>query len=370
MNGSYSISTPTSATQKCRVMLVDDSALIRNYLAHILSGQPDIEIIAQAENGQIAVETATTHCPDVIILDIEMPEMDGITALPKLLDVCPKVRVIMLSTLTTRNAAISIRALSMGASDYLEKPTASTDKEQFKLLLLEKIRSLFASRSPSAPFIPTPTITPPSVPIAPLPSSSAKKVDALAVGCSTGGPQALMEFFKAVHPSALGIPVFITQHMPPTFTTFLAENLHKTTGITCLEAQDGMEVVPGTAYLAPGDFHMLIERKGLKTLIKLDQGPQENFCRPAVDPMLRSLANIYGKNLLVVIMTGMGQDGMEGCKVVAQKQGHILIQDATSSVVWGMPGAVSKANLQNGTFSLHALGPQVANLCKGGLPCL
>lgn len=348
-----------------KIMIVDDSATIRTFLSKILFEDPEIRLIAQAGNGQIAVDLAPVLQPDVILLDIEMPVLDGMAALPKILAACPYVKVIMVSTLTKRNAAISIKALEAGASDYLEKPTSSTDIELFKNFLIGKIKALGMAKRKEEEGVAA-HIQPETKADAPVIKKEKifAEPKAVAIGCSTGGPQALTTLFKGLGNKINHIPVFITQHMPPSFTTFLAESIAKSSGADCFEAVDGMEVLPGKIYLAPGDFHMLVKDKLGKSVIQLTQDPPENFCRPSVDPMLRSITEIYGANILAVIMTGMGQDGLEGIKAVSAKGGRVLIQDEATSVVWGMPGAVAKNNLQDESLPLEKIASRILEICK------
>lgn len=349
-----------------KVMLVDDSAVIRGLIARALTKDPQIEIVATAGNGEMAIRSAGAYKPDVVILDIEMPVMDGITALPKILEAAPGVRVIMASTLTQRNANISIQALERGATDYLPKPTSTGDQEglaTFYRELLEKVKTLGAIHLPAV------SASPLSATAAASPVKPAEKVitldtrplshkfSAVAIASSTGGPQALQSVFTGLKGSLKHVPIFITQHMPPTFTTILAEHLSKAGDRPCKEAVDHEEVVAGSAYLAPGNFHMVVEKKaaGGGVLTLLNQNPPENFCRPAADPMLRSLSQVYGAGLLTVVLTGMGQDGMEGCKVVVQNNGFVIAQDEASCVVYGMPKAVAENKLCKAVLPLSEI---------------
>jgi two-component system chemotaxis response regulator CheB len=341
-----------------RVMLVDDSAMIRAYNKRILSEDPEIQIVGEAENGKVALEKVIELKPDVILLDIEMPEMDGLTALPQLLKLCPGVKVIMVSTLTKKHADVSINALVSGASDYMEKPSAETDKEKFKQLLITKIKALHKLTTTVAPKAAVMPITTNIV------ATTKPKPKALAIGSSTGGPQALTRLFEMLDSKITDIPIFITQHMPPMFTTFLASSISKVSETPCIEATDGLIAEAGKAYLAPGDFHMTVESKFSNQIIRLNQNAPENFCRPAVDPMLRSLKDIYGKELLVVILTGMGQDGLEGVRPIFEMGGQVLIQDKESSVIWGMPGAIEKAGLYDGMYPLEGLAAQILKICN------
>ncbi len=357
-----------------RVMVVDDSALIRGLISRALEADSEIEIVASAANGASAVGTVQQARPDIIILDIEMPEMDGMTALPKLLALSPKSKVIMASTLTLRNAAISLEALSLGAADYLAKPSArdSENLPAFYRELIAKIKALAgqrqytlpgasaAAQAPSAQAPKSSKVVGVSAMQAPLP---VHLVRALAIASSTGGPQALQTIFSALPGQLLHIPIFITQHMPPTFTTLLAEHLTKTSGRPSKEAEDGEVVAPGRIYLAPGNFHMLAEKKSGNVALRLTQDAQENFCRPAADPMLRSLSPIYGQGLLTLVLTGMGQDGLEGAKIAANMGGTVIAQDEETCVVYGMPRAVIENKVCRAILPLKEMAPYLIRAC-------
>lgn len=389
-----------------RIMIVDDSSIVRKMLKSFIADD-EIIVVAEAENGQIAIDNVVEADPDVILLDIEMPEMDGITALPELLSICPNSRVIMVSTLTKANAAIGIQALSKGASDYIEKPSSDTDKEVFRGNLIRKVKAIGKSSRQSvrgdrrsdfkAPNEDKPKNS--QTAIDSPPPIEAEKVEAttsniektaavqievdeqkafrkttdlskvvpevLAIGCSTGGPQALNELFRGLGNKIDNIPIFITQHMPPSFTTFLAKNISQVSGAECLEGEDGMIVEVGKIYLAPGDYHMTIARDEDKKIIRLNQGPPENFCRPSVDPMLKSLVEVYGSKICALIMTGMGSDGIGGVRVVSEKGGMVVIQDEETSIVWGMPGAVAEQGLQDLTLPISEIAPKILSICKG-----
>lgn len=368
-----------------RVMLVDDSAVIRGLIARMIDGEEGLKVEASVGHGQMAVDRLRTNPVDVIILDIEMPVMDGLTAIPLLLAIKPDVKIIMASTLTEKNADISLRAMQAGAVDYVPKPTSTREisgGDSFKQELLEKIRQLgLVSRRP--PSTAVASATPSSSPSASTgaPARIAKPLydkpvqlrtraesprpRILAVGSSTGGPQALFQFFKDVRPE-INIPVIVTQHMPATFTAILADHIAKASGWPCCEGADGMNVLPGHVYLAPGGFHMTIERTATGHCLRTNQDPPENFCRPAVDPMLRSVAASFGAASMVVILTGMGHDGREGSRAVVEAGGTIIAQDEQSSVVWGMPGAVATAGLCEAVLPLNDLGSQVMSRLRAG----
>lgn len=362
-----------------RLMVVDDSAIIRELFQRAVKEQPDIEIVATASNGQLAIDRLKTIPADVITLDVEMPLMDGITALPELHKVSPSTRIIMVSTLTQRNAAISLKAMELGASDYLAKPSSQTESEvkEFFAEFLAKVRALAprkrkllldgAELNPIPPAAATATAVIPvsKSPNLVIPVTTYPKlpVKALAIGSSTGGPQALATVFKGLASKFPNVPVFITQHMPPTFTTILAGHLRELCGRPCAEGVEGEEVKAGSVYIAPGNYHMQPEKIDGKVVIKLNQNPQVNFCRPAVDPMLHSLTQIYGTGLLSVILTGMGSDGAEGCKEVHAAAGTVVAQNEATCVVWGMPRAVTEANICNAVLPLEEIAAYIQKAC-------
>lgn len=368
-----------------RVMVVDDSAVIRGLITRMLESDKDINVVASVGNGQLAVNNLERASVDVIILDIEMPVMDGLTALPKLIAVDKTVKIIMASTLTARNAEVSIKALSMGATDYVPKPSTSRElsgENDFRRDLLEKVKNLgVLRRKEIGGTISARTTTPAATPSAKGDAKSDEiparwelrdpskvvmrepgkvKPDILAIGSSTGGPQALFVFLKGLQ-KTINVPVVITQHMPATFTTILAEHITRMSGWECKEAQTGDRLEPGKILLAPGDYHMLIEQKGTDRVVRITQDPPENFCRPAVDPMLRSVVKVFGARVLTVILTGMGNDGEKGSKVVVDAGGTVISQDEKSSVVWGMPGAVATAGLCSAVLPIDQLAGYVMN---------
>jgi len=371
--------TPTGRVESAdpfRVMVVDDSAVIRGLLTRALEGDPDIRVVASVGDGQMAINSLQRNAVDVIVLDVEMPVMDGLTAIPKLLLVSPSVKIIMASTLTLRNADISMRALQAGAADYIPKPTTTREisgADTFKRELVSKVKALGAnarragSRSRTdvrtAPLPPQTTLglrpAAPSGPptVRPLPHTVARP-DIIAIGSSTGGPQALFEVLSHLK-GGVNQPILITQHMPATFTTILAEHISRQCGIVCAEAKEGEPIVEGRAYVAPGDYHMLVVGRGGQNTLTLTKDPPENFCRPAVDPMMRSVVKAYGRKVLAAILTGMGQDGMKGCQEVVAAGGVVIGQDEASSVVWGMPGAVATAGLCSAILPLKEIGPYI-----------
>ena len=353
------------AAAPLRVMVVDDSAVVRGLITRILTSDPRIEVAASCSNGQMAVAQAARKAMDVIILDIEMPVMDGLAALPKLQEVNPHARVIMASTLTQRNAAISLRALTLGATDYIAKPT--TDKlnasEDFRRDLIQKVIAL-GQRKPAAPAALQ------RLPVAPVLSSHAKAAHRpriIAIGSSTGGPQALLSLLGAL-PASVECPIVIAQHMPATFTTVLAQHIARAANRPCAEAVDGMEIKPGTICLAPGDYHLQMMRQGTHLMARLTQTPPENFCRPSVDPLFRSVAQLFGAESCGVILTGMGSDGCNGARAMAATGAPIIAQDEATSVVWGMPGAVAHAGICSAILPLPRIAPHLAGLCAKDPP--
>ncbi len=359
-------------------MIVDDSVVIRGLIGRWIDALPDMEVVARCRDGQDAVEQIARVKPDVVVLDIEMPVMDGLTALPKLLEASPSSRILMASTLTRRNASISIKALTLGATDYVPKPESTRDghaSEGFQTELVDKIRAVGQAKKPQAPrrvfaaektAVAKGTMKPAAAGAGiQLKPASKTRPKILAIGSSTGGPKALFDFFEALSPSLSNIPVVITQHMPPTFTAILAEHLSSSASRTCVEGEEGMALEPGKVYVAPGGKHMLLKKEGTSVRIHLDDGPPVNFCKPAVDPMLDSLLPIYGSSLLVCILTGMGHDGRDGSTRVQAEGGTIIAQDEASSVVWGMPGAVAQAGICHQVLPLNELSAAAAKLIEG-----
>lgn len=359
-----------------RVLVVDDSAVIRGMNCRWLEEDPGITIAGSAPDGLAAVNFLRKHpgLVDIIILDVEMPKMDGLTALPKLVELEPKVKVIMASTLTQRDAEISIKALRMGAADYLAKPLAAggpAAKEEFRRSLLEKVRALGAAMAGNQKkYVVKPAVRAATSRLAPVAARSVNIIalraaslfspSILAVASSTGGPQALFQFFKDLK-DPLPVPTVVVQHMPPTFTAILAKHIEELTGIPCAEAVDGEVLQNGHVYVAPGDHHMTVVKERIGVRLALNQDPQENFCRPSADPLFRSLASVFGPRVLAVVFTGMGADGLAGGRVLVDAGSTIFAQDEESSVVWGMPGAVAQAGLCNKVLPLDNFGRAVVN---------
>lgn len=431
----------TTSTTPIKVMVVDDALVIRGLVTRFLEQEGDLEVVSSVGDGERALQALDRHPVDVVVLDIEMPRMDGLTALPKIIEKVPGIQVLMASTLTRRNAEVSLKALSLGAADYIPKPTSNSEiggKEEFKRDLITKVRALgktgqrrrahrervqagssdiTAKRGTSAfarqekissaqtgatnapaSFRAASSTTPMrdriatstqdsrlKRPVSPTTSSTPKEKaskslysnevvlrpaksmmpDVIAIGSSTGGPQALFAVLSALK-ADVKQPILITQHMPPTFTTILAEHVSKASGRVTKEAVEGEVIEAGKIYIAPGDYHMRVKSNGLKKTLHIDQGPQENFCRPAVDPMLRSIVEAYGGKVLTVILTGMGADGRKGCEQIVSAGGQVIAQDEETSVVWGMPGAVASAGLCSAILPISEIGNKISSYATGG----
>jgi len=355
---SVPVAPPAVAGSAARVMICDDSLVIRGAIARILQSDPRIQVAARANNGRQALEEMRRQKFDVIILDIEMPEMDGMTALPLLLRADPAVRIIMASTLTTRGAEIAMRALRLGAADYLPKPSVEAiADDSFRRELLAKVVGLARLRNTHAGIRATPA---PLIPLATrAPGRLAPKL--LAIGSSTGGPQALFTLLRALG-RGVRVPVVLTQHMPATFTPLLAEHIDKLGTLSCAEARDGEALRPGHVHLAPGDRHLLVRATPAGLVARVTTDPAENFCRPSVDPMLRSAADACAGRVLVAMLTGMGHDGLAGTSAVIAAGGTAIAQDEASSVVWGMPGAIAQAGLCHAVLALPAIAPKLLSL--------
>ena len=339
-----------------RVMICDDSVVIRGAIARMLDADPQIRVVARANNGQAAIDELRRTAVDVLVLDIEMPVMDGMTALPLLLRADPGLKVIMASTLTTRGADIALQALRLGAADYVPKPSAVQGDDTFRVELLAKVKGLARlRRRAKAPAWETPALR-----LRPAPTMSPRL---LAVGSSTGGPQALFTLVQGLG-RTLNVPVVLTQHMPATFTPILAEHISKLGAMPCAEAKDGEPLQAGRIYLAPGDRHLLVELSRGALHARVNTGSPENFCRPSVDPMLRSAATACEGRVLVTMLTGMGQDGLAGTRLVVDAGGGVVAQDEATSVVWGMPGAVAQAGLCQAVLPLPRIAPKLLELLR------
>jgi len=377
---------PSAAQGPLRVMIVDDAVVVRGLVSRWIDEEPGLKTVASLRNGREAVDQLLRYNPDVVLLDIDMPDLDGLEALPLLLEKKRDLVVIMSSTLTRRNAEVSLKALSLGAADYIPKPATNrevTTSATFRRELIEKVRQLgLRKRRP----------TPDARARVPAGAPAARKiglVDArvipgvghsseftlrafalapprvLLIGSSTGGPQALTTLVAQLGPVIERAPVLITQHMPPTFTTILAEHLSRAANCPAREAEAGEVIAPGRIYLAPGGRHMTIGKQDRRAVIALDDGPLINFCRPAVDPMFSSAAQVWGAGILALILTGMGTDGTHGAQDVVAAGGSVMAQDEPTSVVWGMPGSAANAGVCSAVLPLDEIGPKVVRLFRG-----
>jgi len=353
-------------SRKIRVLIVDDSTVIRRLLTDALSSDPAIEVAGIAANGKIALSKIPQLNPDIITLDMEMPEMDGITTLVELRKLYPKLPVIMFSTLTHQGAEATIDALAKGANDYVTKPanvgSVTAAIANVKSELIPKIKAFCSwalpKVTPVRPIVRTPTNTTLPSFLNTLAKRNTNKIDIIAIGVSTGGPNALQEVIPNL-PADLPVPIVIVQHMPPIFTKHLANRLNALSKLNVVEASAGESIQPGGVWLAPGDFHMVLKREGTAMKVVLNKGTPENSCRPAVDVLFRSVAAIYGPNVLSVVLTGMGQDGARGCAVIRDAGGRTLVQDEATSVVWGMPGAVVQAGLADKVLPLNQIAEEI-----------
>ena len=338
------------------VLVVDDSVVIRRMVASVLDDDPDIEVVGTAANGRIALDKLPQLRPDIVILDVEMPVLDGLATLRALRPTHPHLPVVMFSTLTERGASATLDALTAGASDYVTKPShvgsvnASIDRVRSELI--PKIKALVGATREKT--------TPRSRPVPPPRPVRQDRVDVIAVGCSTGGPDALTAIVTGL-PADLSVPIVVVQHMPPLFTRMFAERLDRSCPLLVREAADGMTVEPGQILVAPGDHHLVLRRQGAEVVAQLTKEAPENYCRPSVDVLFRSVASVYGNGGLACVLTGMGRDGLKGSERIRAAGGRIVVQDQASSVVWGMPGAVAQAGLANDVVPLEKVAETLVN---------
>jgi len=346
-----------------RVMVVDDTSLYRMLVTNTLRGVEGIEVVGSAADGKIALERLEDLKPDLVTLDVEMPVMDGLTTLEHLHQRHPEIGVVMVSSLTQRGAETTLKALELGAFDFVGKPDGNdvnANREALKTGLRRVVQAFMTRRSLQSLMQSRPAAsvrTPAKV-------EASAKIEAVAIGISTGGPNALNEMVPML-PGDLGVPVLLVQHMPPSFTAALAATLDRKSALKVVEGADGQEVVPGTVYVAPGGFHMKVKKRGTHTVLELTQDPPEHHCRPAVDYLFRSIAEVYGKSALGVIMTGMGSDGTKGLGVMKQRGSHVLAQDEESCVVFGMPMEAIKAGVTDEQLPLGQIAPRIASLVRG-----
>jgi two-component system chemotaxis response regulator CheB len=355
---------------KIRILVVDDSVVVRRMVSDVLASDPQLEVAGAAANGKIALAKIPQVNPDIVILDVEMPELDGIGTLVEIRKSLPTLPVIMYSTLTQRGAEATLEALSKGATDYVTKPSnvgsAGQGLECIRTQLIPKIKAIcvrilgFPPTSPLTATVVSKTL-PPRLAI----PRREERIDIVAIGVSTGGPNALA-ILMPTFPRDFPVPVVIVQHMPPVFTRLLAERLAAKSPIGVEEGYMGAVLKPGCAWIAPGDYHMVVASDNHRVTLRTYQGPPENSCRPAVDVLFRSVADIYKPHALAVEMTGMGQDGLRGCERIREFGGQILAQDQATSVVWGMPGFVANAGLADKILPLEQLGMEIIRRVRTG----
>ncbi|TYP88142.1 protein-glutamate methylesterase/protein-glutamine glutaminase [Blastococcus xanthinilyticus] len=350
-----------------KVMVVDDSVVVRKIVTDVLSADPGIEVVGTAVNGKVALGKLEQLKPDLITMDIEMPEMNGIEAVRAIRGQRSRIPIIMFSTLTERGATATLDALSAGANDYVTKPanvgSVAQSMESVREQLIPKIKAL-TGRPVTTPARAAAPAAPPPRPAAPR-TGPGKKPAVLVIGSSTGGPEALARVLPAL-PANLPVPVLLVQHMPPVFTRQFAQRLDRLCALRVVEAVDGVPLAPGTIHLAPGDHHLVVRansRAGFST--SLNQGPPENFCRPAVDPLFRSAVAAYDGAVLGVVLTGMGADGRNGCGEIRNAGGTVVVQDQATSVVWGMPGAVAQAGYADEVLPLDRIAEAIQRHLSG-----
>ncbi|MCU4185660.1 chemotaxis response regulator protein-glutamate methylesterase [Acidiferrimicrobium sp. IK] len=357
-------------SEPIRVMLVDDSAVVRRLVAGILREQPDINVVGIAVNGQEALDQIDMHRPHVVVLDVEMPVLDGLATLRKLRPRWPKLPVIMFSTLTQRSAEATLDALTHGANDYVTKPSNSSREESMAavrdgLVPLVRAWGAIGRRRSAEPPAAVPVAgaqrsaraaapaAPTRVALRPAPQYR-RNVGAITIGSSTGGPNALAELIPSL-PANLQVPVLVVQHMPEMFTRLLAGRLDAASPLRVVEAEDGAVVEAGHVYVAKGGVHMAVHRVAGKVQLSLIDSPPENSCRPAVDVLFRTAVQVWRSGLLAVVLTGMGEDGLNGAREIVAAGGEVLTQDEVTSVVWGMPGAVARNGLSAANLPLSGL---------------
>lgn len=362
-----------------RVLVVDDTVVVRRLVAEVIGGAEGIEVVGTAAHGQLALDQIPLVKPDVITLDVEMPVMDGLATLAEIRKRWPKLPVIMFSTLTSRGASATLDALALGANDYVTKPTALRDREAAMAAVRSSLVPLLrlwgrvgaadrrrAGEAPTVvkPVAPAPVAAPPGPR---LPELDGRPPLGVAIGVSTGGPVALSTVLPAL-PANLGVPVVVVQHMPPVFTKLLAERLDGVCALDVVEAADLMPLVAGRIYIAAGGFHLTMATVRGMNVLRLDDGPMENSCKPAVDVTFRHAQSMWGSRTLTVMLTGMGNDGLIGAKALRQAGGRVIAQDEETSVVWGMPGAVVKAGIADEVLPLPAIAPAIVSVVRSTAP--
>jgi two-component system, chemotaxis family, protein-glutamate methylesterase/glutaminase len=360
-----------ASARRTRVLVADDSVVARGLIARWLS-ESGMEVVGTVSNGRSAIEALDRVDPEIVLLDLDMPELDGVSALPRLLEKRPSLAVVVVSTLSQRNAEISLRCLKLGAVDYLPKPQTNrevTTSMSFRQELISKVEALAqesrrggreapipdAGGRPAVSFVPTRAGSPAIVP------------RCLMVGASTGGPKAIGQVLSDLGAALRAVPILVVQHMPPIFTAVFAEHLSAQIGMQAREAEDGEALVPGRVYVAPGGRHMGLARDGAeRPVIRLDDSPPVNFCRPALDVLFRDAAAVFGASALAVVLTGMGSDGLHGARALVQAGAGVIAQDEATSTVWGMPGQVARAGLAREVLPLEGIAGAIKLLLGSG----
>jgi two-component system, chemotaxis family, protein-glutamate methylesterase/glutaminase len=371
---SFAAAPAPDPSARIRVMVVDDSVVVRGLVSRWIAENGQFEVVASASNGRVALDMLDKAAPDIVLLDIDMPEMDGITTLPRILEKRPKTHIVVVSTLTRRNADISLRCMSLGAADYLPKPESHrevTTSNSFRQELVAKLLALGQSRRSKAPegarsSAATSLLTPKAPLVTRQRTGMTLPPRCLLIGSSTGGPRAVAQVLGFMGSALSRVPVLIVQHMPPVFTSVFAEHLTTQTGLTAREPQDGEKVQAGTIYVAPGGRHMGVVKQETGIHIHLNDGPAVQFCRPAVDVLFREAALAYGGAALAMVLTGMGSDGTDGSRALAQQNVPIIAQDEATSTVWGMPGSVAKAGLATSILPLEQIAAAASSIILGG----
>lgn len=342
-----------------RVLIVDDSVVVRGLVSRWIAAAPGLEVAGTVCDGQAALDALPTLSPDVVLLDLDMPGLDGITALPLLLRARPGLSVIVVSTLTERNAAISLRCLALGAVDYLPKPSSLHELSLSRSFQEELVRAVSAiAARPGGTRVPAMAPAPPPA----LKAGPRALVRAILIGASTGGPRAVIDTLKHLPPLPDRPPILVVQHMPPIFTTVFADQIRSETGFPAREGRDGEAIERGTVYVAPGGRHMGIRPGASGPTIRIDDGPPIRHCRPAVDVLFRDAAVAFGSSALALVLTGMGQDGLDGARDLAASGATIMVQDQATSTVWGMPGSIAKAGLADMVLPLDRIPGVIASL--------
>lgn len=350
--------------KKAKVLVVDDAMLIRRLVSDALSKDPAIDVVGEAANGRIAMQKIAQLSPDLVTLDVEMPEMDGLATLREIRKINPRLPVIMFSSHTERGAADTLEALHLGASDYVTKPNSAGGKglaqQRIEESLIPKIRALCRvgnGASPQTPGKPDASAARPK-PFTMRALGAAPRADVVAIALSTGGPSALGTVLSDL-PSNFAAPILLVQHMPSMFTRLLAERLNKQTALNVVEASDGEILTAGTVYVAPGDFHLGVRKGSNHIVTALTAEPPEHSHRPAADVLFRSVASVYGPRALAMVLTGMGEDGLGGSQEIARVGGRVIVQDEATSVVWEMPGRIAQAGIADDVLPIGEMAAEM-----------